>query len=973
MFKKFRAIFLILFLVTGTDIFSQQLIFKKYTVEDGLVSNPVRRILQDKKGFIWIATWEGLSKYDGDKFTNFTVANGLSHNLINDLYESPEGKLYIAENNGSVDVLQQDAVVNKAAFKNIVINRFYTTKNNRTFAITDSAGLYELKNNTLVKPPQGLPHFSYTDISYLNDSLLLGGSEGPMTILNKQLEFVSEIKKEHAFLSNRIYKDSKNRVWVCSNYGLKYLSIIQSGSNKPIFYLLPSPFDLPELKNDIINDIIEDKKENLWIATANGLVKVQPDNSYQVFSEKDGLPSHNISSIYQDRENNIWIGSSLGLAKLVTKNDILIYGGNYTFSPNYVSYLLQLKPNLLLIGTQTGSQLFNTASKNFLPVKVQDNFVYTGLVKNSHPLLFFFNDNRFGKYDTLNAVIKDHILPTPPESVVYCSVMDDNGIIFNGTHTGVVARFLNNSYYIKDFPFRITDLLIDKNSDLWAATWDNGLFRINYSINKNEPTSNQLNVSIQNFSSRLPEKKIRCVYEDSKANIWIGMRNQGIVELKHKNGEQYDVKLYNIQSGLMSNWVRTISEGLNGCIWIGTDLGLDKLIPAGSSYRVFNFSRVNNYFAHIHSISREVDHSLWVTSGSGLTHIIDGQTELTPPSPIYITSVILSDTNFNYGPYNSVTKVQLKYYQNQAKFEFSSPAFINENQIFYSYHLIGSTDTSWSQPANLHTISYASLQPGHYRFEVRTIGWDSSLGEAASFSFIINPPFWQTWWFYLFIGLVVLLLFYFIYLYRIRQFLKLQEVRNRIATDLHDDIGATLTNINMLSEISRKNLKQPEEAEKFLHRISEEVTGSSQALNDIIWNINSHNDSMDEVMLKMRRFAADLFDNSSILFHLTMDETAATKKLNMEKRRDIYLIYKEAMNNIIKHASAGNVWINLKGQNRKLYLNIKDDGKGFEPDEKSHGNGLKNIRYRAEKWKGNVQIETAKGKGTIIEIIIPLG
>src|SRR5438876_11163484 len=146
--------------------------------------------------------------------------------------------------------------------------------------------------------------------------------------------------------------------------------------------------------------------------------------------------------------------------------------------------------------------------------------------------------------------------------------------------------------------------------------------------------------------------------------------------------------------------------------------------------------------------------------------------------------------------------------------------------------------------------------------------------------------------------------FYALYFYRIRQLLNLQRVRNRIATDLHDDIGATLTNINMLSEISRKNLEQPQEAEKFLQRISEEVTSSSQALNDIIWSVNSRNDSMEEILLRMRRYAAELFDNSKTSFQLNLDETVTGKKINMEQRRDVYLIYKESMNNILKHASA---------------------------------------------------------------------
>jgi signal transduction histidine kinase len=215
-------------------------------------------------------------------------------------------------------------------------------------------------------------------------------------------------------------------------------------------------------------------------------------------------------------------------------------------------------------------------------------------------------------------------------------------------------------------------------------------------------------------------------------------------------------------------------------------------------------------------------------------------------------------------------------------------------------------------------------------------------------------------------------LFYAFYLYRIRQLKNLQNVRNRIATDLHDDIGSTLTNINMLSEISRKNLARPREAEKFLQRISEEVTSTSQALNDIIWSVNSSNDSIEEIFTRMRRYAADLFDNSNTLCHLNLDKTVAEKKLNMEQRRDLYLIYKESMNNIHKHAFAKNVWIDVLWLNNKLHLKIKDDGKGFNPSVVTNRNGLKNIRSRTGKWKGSTNIISSPGNGTLIEIELPL-
>ena|SRR5688572_26396185 len=956
------------FLIISSHATSQQLIFKTYTAEDGLVSNPVRRIFQDSRGFIWIGTWQGLSKYDGHKFTNYTTVNGLSDNLINDMYESADGKVYVAENNGTVDILQHDAIVKKAAFRNVIINQFYITENNRVLAATDTSGLHELKNGNLVKPLQSFPHSTYNDLTDLNDSLLIGGSEGSLRIMNRQFELISEIKQSKELLIFKIYKDSKNRVWLGTNNGLKIVSIRQKYNQPLIFTILPAPFDIRLPRNHVVNDILEDLNGNLWIATTHGLIKIHPNSTWQRFSEQNGLPSANITCVYEDKEKNIWIGTWLGLSKLVAKTGIRIYKSNNGLkSNNVVSFLLSLKEDIFLIGTETGAELYNVRNNLFSSVSSEHNLHYIGFVKNSRQALFFGNNNYVGKYDSVNRFIGEYIPQAPLNNDVFCSIIDTNEIIFNGTQTGLVIGAGKIFYNENKIPYRISDLLIDEKGYLWVGTWDDGLYRVHYTNKKNN-----LSLTVKDFSTLLPGKNVRCLFGDSNKNIWVGTRHHGIVQLRTGNTGEYTAKQFDLHQGLMSNWIRAIGEDAKGCIWIGSDLGIDKLIPAEKSFRIFNFSRINNYFAQINAISPGSDHSLWFTSNSGLINIIDGEIENTPPPPVFITSIDLGDTSFNYNTHPAEKKVRLKYYQNQAAFEFSAPGFINEKQILYSYRLGGSTDTTWSRPANLHQVSYASLQPGQYRFEVKTKGWNEEWGVPANFNFNIRSPYWQTWWFYSLVGLLVLLLFYAFYLYRVRQLLNLEKVRNRIATDLHDDIGSTLTNINMLSEISRKNLGQPLEAEKFLHRITDEVTASGQALNDIIWSVNTLNDSMEETLSRMRRYAAELFDNSQTTCHLNLDETIEGKKLNMEQRRDVYLIYKESMNNIYKHALADNVWIDVKLRTGKLHLKIKDDGKGFDYSLVTNRNGLKNIRTRTEKWKGNVNIKTSPGNGTHIEIIIPL-
>jgi signal transduction histidine kinase len=257
-------------------------------------------------------------------------------------------------------------------------------------------------------------------------------------------------------------------------------------------------------------------------------------------------------------------------------------------------------------------------------------------------------------------------------------------------------------------------------------------------------------------------------------------------------------------------------------------------------------------------------------------------------------------------------------------------------------------------------------------FEVKTIGWNGEHSAAASFSFFIATPFWRQWWFVSLGVLAVVIVFYALYRYRIRQLLRLQNVRNSIATDLHDDIGSSLSNISILSELSSKNILHPAKAREFLQRISEEVHTSSQAMDDIIWSVNTRNDSLQDTIARMRRYAAELFDNSDVNCHLQLDENTGNKKLSMEQRRDVYLIYKETLNNIHKHAQAKNVWITVDQGQNYLFMQLKDDGKGFNTNLITHRNGLKNLQSRVDKWNGKIKIDSKENKGTTIELKIPL-
>ena len=937
---------------------AQQVNFIKYTVYDGLVANPVRCIYQDSKGFIWIGTYEGLSRYDGYKFTNYTTINGLSHNVINSIIES-DGKLLIAENNGVVDVIQNNSLQEgrKAAS---AVNSMARIKD-RLFLTTDANGFYEYKKDSLILLPQEKTGLSLGHFLAINDTLLLSdGVDNSIVIFDKDhhVEFISRELDGHFY---NLFRDSKQRIWACTSVGLKLLQINTSNKVSVSFAPLPAAFNFPPLNNGQVTSMIEEKDGSYWIGTLRGLVHLLPDGNYHVYNEKEGLPSAIIHALTRDKENNLWIGTTLGLAKWVSKNNVVFYNTENKEFKNDVISIYHLKDRKFILGTDHGIQQFDLDTKEFKDFeKPGPDFKIP--IQNSDPPLVHYGD-KIGVIDSeKNRVVPVKNIDTDLRGVVI-SVRHPDGTIFMGKFDGLVA--IEEKKTRKILPYRITSLAIDQEGHVWVGTWEHGLFR--YTRGNDEDTS----FVTRDFTFLTKERSIRGLYVDSRKNVWVGTRYAGAFCLTQRGNDQFDIRHFNRRSGLMSDWVSAFAETPQGDIWIGSYQGIDKLVKTPSGFRVFNFSKAVNFFAEVKKIIPAGKDEWVCVANTGIAYFKDEDLHQTPPFQPSILSASLGVHANKLTIFSPTEKISLFPYQNAARFEFSALGFINERQILYSYRLKGGGDTTWSKPENIHEASYASLSPGDYTFEVKTIGWNGEDGAKASFSFFIRSPFWKKWWF---IGLMLIAIatfFYALYRYRIRQLLRLQTVRNNIATDLHDDIGASLTNISILSELSTKNLYEPGKALPFLQRISEEVQSSSQAMDDIIWSVNSRNDSLQETIARMRRYAAELFDNSESNCHLQLEGDDSNKKLSLEQRRDVYLIYKEALNNIHKHAHAKNVWIRVAQHQSHLTMLIRDDGKGFNTNLITHRNGLKNLRSRVAKWNGKIKIESVETQGTTIEIKIP--
>jgi ligand-binding sensor domain-containing protein/two-component sensor histidine kinase len=938
---------------------AQQINIRKYNIEDGLVNNDILHIYQDSRGFIWLCTRGGLSRYDGSRFTNYTTDNGLTNDMINDIVEIAEQEFIIAQNSDGPRLLKNDRITPLMPGSNLIINKFYWQNNKRLLATTDYNGIVDWHNGTFM-PLNPNYKKSIHEITVVNDSLLLlSEQDASVQLTTLSLREWSSVSP---LATTTVFTDSHHRTWIGTGKGLKLLGPATS-PGKPIQALpLPSLFNLPILRQNHINQVMEDSKGNFWIATNSGLVQVQPNGGSYIFTLEDGLPSLFINCLLEDHQKNIWIGTPLGLAKHTLSNEIKIFTQQNGLPLEGTGFVSPVTENIARFFSGTGVGELNLATGISKYSSKNDAYFKYKISREEILLIKGQQGKIFKQGEAATKIIKwpadtfSHVIRIGPENFIAVS-KNKLFIISDGSAQEKLTMNIPDMMYT---------IIPGDNDFLWVGFFNSGIYKIKLH-------RNQQDISLKITDSivyELPDKHIRALYSDKENELWIGTRYKGLIRLLEPASGKYELQHYGTDQGLSSNFVRVINRDKKGQIWAGTMQGMDKLIPFQNKYRVFNYGKVNKFFSFVNDIRFLQDDWLIAAGFPYLMYARDMQQDTLSPPSAYITMVSMgnSDSSFrvNAGP------VKLSYNNAQIHFEFSAPQFINEDFTQFSYRLLGGSDTGWKVAGKSHSVHFASLRPGMYTFEVRALGFDGRWGKVAVYGFTVNTPFWQKPWFIALLISGVCLLAYALYRYRIQQLIRLQKVRNSIATDLHDEIGSNLTNISILTNLSKKDLPESSRAGDFLQRISEEVSSSSQALDDIIWSVNSKHDTLDEMASRMRRYAAELFDSANIDYDLQLDRAFEEKKLIMEQRRDVYLLFKEAVSNISKHAEAKKVVIKIAIEHNQLVLIIKDDGKGFETDKETNRHGLKGMNERVKKWKGKIEIASAVGEGVSVQIRLPV-
>jgi len=755
----------------------------------------------------------------------------------------------------------------------------------------------------------------------------------------------------------------------------------------------------------MVTKLVEDSHQNIWAGMYGGISIYQPQtNNFKTFravaNDIRSLRTDQIINLFEDTSGVMWIGTSGdGLNNCYTARKQFKVYQNY--DKDFISHFpLSLYKNhegkIFMATFGAGVQEFNPASGIFKSYKVvlpnskitDYNFPYGTLeASDGNFWVVSFNDGlhkldrKTGKFTTIHSVSNN--IDTTVHYPSNCIVEDMNKRLWIGTDNGLKYYDLNTKIFsgfenlYRDTNQLSSDAIVglyaDKDGILWIAG-TNGLTLFNTKTGQVKIFRHDNNPwSVSN-------NHLNYFYDDGKETVWIGTKGGGLNKFDKKT-ERFVA--YTTKDGLPDNTVYGILSDNNGNLWLSTNKGICKFTPASSEKNKVvcrNYNMSDGLPGDEHNFNTCVkgdDGTLYFAGIAGLVAFKpDELTDNTFIPPVVITEFsVLNKTvtpNDSTGilklPADESKEIKLTYQQNIFSFTFSALSYVHPEKNQYAYMLEG-FDKDWIYTdASKRFANYTNLDPGDYTFKVKASNNDGVWNEIpTAIHLTITPPYWQRWWFISLIIIVVAALIYVVYRYRLSQLIRLQDIRNKISGDLHDDIGSTLNSISVYSEVAKQDVAKHAQA---LEMIGESSRTIIDAMSDIVWTINPGNDSFENIILRMRSLAFNLLRARDIEFTFRANENLNNLKLSMEDRRNFFLIFKESINNIVKYAEATLVTIQLVYNGKQIKLQINDNGKGFDTSQPSNGNGLNSMRRRANEMKAQLKIESAIGSGTSIELIM---
>ncbi len=931
-----------------------------WTTEDGLHQSSVFSILQTHEGYLWFGTLNGLVRFDGNTFTHFNVNTtpGLPSDRVIFLFEDSRNVLWVGTDNAGLCAIQNGVLknLNPGDTGGKIIYAYEDEAKGIWFCMENGRFFYGQGGALDLNPPVS-PALRNQLFRRAYHVILPHGHLGEFWHLeNGHVGIWHDDQPE---------KDLGAFPWLANSISAAF----------------SASFDAS------ISATCEDHEGNLIVGTrGSGVYWGDAAGGWRQISTHEGLSSAYVLSLCFDREGNLWVGTDGGGLDRVQKNYFTAPAGfpDHTTAMSAAEdadggFWGTFNTGDLTKGSLTYAR--TNSSRSFIIGRA--NNASAVLVDQQQQVWAGSRDQGLFRFitDSFQPVIEAQIIGSPINALL----QSRDGKLWIGGQNGLASyvhegwNFFNAANGLP--PNAIRALAESTNGALWIGTEGGGLFSLR--AGKISPAN-------------APVKDISCLLVDRDDTLWVGTSGHGLARLS-----QGQWTTYGSRDGLASDDIGYVIEDDFENLWLGSYEGLMRVEKKSlADFAADKIKKISSrvFLAHECSVGaqpaaiRARDGKLWFPTIQGLVVVNPADLKLdTNPPPVIIESVLVDDVPQKDNPLSPAwpNAITLAPENEQLDIHFTALNFSAPKQraqlaVSFKYQLLG-RDEKFTDIGGERVAHISKLQPNTYRFHVIACNEDGIWNnEGAWLTIIVQPPFWRTKTF-LIVATLVLLgvlagIIYLISTAKLKREVRalhqkelIEHERARIARDLHDQLGANLTQVTLLGEMAEMDKNLPEEVEQHAQQICETARETTRSLDEIVWAVNPSNDTLEGLANYACKYAQDYFALANISFRADLPADLPATPILPEVRHNVFLAFKEAVNNVVKHAQATEARVRLRLEPEQFILSVEDNGRGLgDVSAKKLRNGLKNMRKRLADVSGEFEIKPGAYGGTVARLTVPL-